>query len=252
MGAAGDAAVSPARPVRPRAFSRGRPEARKDEASLLAEVFERLEARYDLDRWHWREDTPAFDICVGAILVQHTAWSNVEKAIEGMRAAGVFRPESLLALPEDDLAPLVRPAGMPATKARRLKAFLALAAGYGSLERLLALPADRLRAALLGTHGIGPETADVIVLYASKQLAKVHDAYTQRLMRRLGVGPERDGYDVWARWLAERLPAEVRLYQRYHAAIVVHCKETCRSRPKCGECPLLDLCAYGRVQVLQA
>jgi endonuclease-3 related protein len=217
------------------------------EAVFLAEVFRRLSARYDLDRWHWREDTPAFDICLGAILVQHTAWANVERALDNLRAAGVITPEAVLEAPEDDLARLLRPAGLPATKARRLKTFLSLAAQHGSLEALLALPAEDLRRVLLATHGIGPETADVIVLYASKQLVKVHDAYTQRLMRRLGLGPERDGYDVWARWLADRLPADVRHYQLYHAGIVVHCKETCRSVPKCAQCPLLDICGYGKV-----
>ena len=137
---------------------------------------------------------------------------------------------------------------MPLTKAVRLKAFVTLAASHGSLDRLLALPAAELRPVLLATRGIGPETADVIVLYASKQLVKVHDAYSQRLMRRLGTGPERDGYGVWAAWLADRLPPEVRLYQRFHAAVVVHCKETCRAAPKCDRCPLLDLCAFGRAR----
>jgi endonuclease-3 related protein len=221
-------------------------EARETEAEFLAQVFERLGARYDLDRWHWREDTPAFDICLGAILVQHTAWSNVERALDNLRAAGVFSPEAVLEASEDDLARLLRPAGLPATKARRLKVFLSLAAEHGSLDALLALPAEDLRRVLLATHGIGPETADVIVLYASKQLMKVHDAYTQRLMRRLGLGPERDGYAAWARWLADRLPADVRHYQLFHAGIVVHCKETCRAVPKCAQCPLLDICGYGK------
>ena len=218
----------------------------ESEGAFLLKVFERLKSRYDLDRWHWQADTPGFDICVGAILVQHTLWSNVEKAIANLRAAGVFSGEAIAALPVDELGTLLRPAGMPAQKARRLKIFAELAGAHGSLDALLALPAPQLRSVLLSTHGIGPETADVVVLYASKQLAKVHDAYTQRLMRRLGVGPERDGYAVWARWLAERLPPDVRLYQQYHAAIVVHCKETCRSTPKCGACPVVDLCAYGR------
>jgi endonuclease-3 related protein len=219
---------------------------RVEEAAFLAEVFRRLSARYDLDRWHWREDTPAFDICLGAILVQHTAWSNVERALDNLRTAGAFSADAILATPDEELAGLLRPAGLPATKARRLKTFLGLAAEYGSLGALLALRAEDLRRLLLATPGIGPETADVIVLYASKQLVKVHDAYTQRLMRRLGLGPERDGYAVWAGWLAERLPAEVRHYQLYHAAIVVHCKETCRAVPRCPECPLRDLCAYAQ------
>lgn len=216
------------------------------EGAFLFEVYERLQAHYDLDRWHWRSDTPAFDICVGAVLVQHTAWSNVEKALANLREAEQFSPEAIRSMSRDRLAGLLRPAGMPLTKANRLKAFVDLSDRHGSLQTLLALPAGELRAALLATHGIGPETADVIVLYASKQLMKVHDAYTQRLMRRLGIGPERDGYPVWASWMAQRLPPDVRLYQRFHAGVVVHCKETCKATPKCGACPLLEVCAYGR------
>ncbi len=219
------------------------------ETKLLQDVYQRLEAAYDLDRWHWRADTPAFDICAGAILVQHTAWSQVEKALDNLRNAGALSPREIASMPEEELASSVRPAGMPLTKARRLKAFVALADRHGALEGLLALPAAELRRVLLATPGIGPETADVIVLYGSKQLIQVHDAYTQRLMRRLGVGPERDGYAVWAGWLSDRLPPEVRLYQRYHAAIVVHCKQTCRVAPKCAACPLLVVCAYGETQV---
>jgi endonuclease-3 related protein len=222
--------------------------AREAETTFLLDVFARLEAYYDLDRWHWQANTPAFDICVGAILVQHTAWAQVEKALANLCEAGCFSPEAIAAIGEADLAVLLRPAGMPLTKAKRLKAFVALAKGDRGLDGLLALAPLELRAVLLATRGIGPETADVIVLYAANGLINVHDAYTQRLMRRLGIGPDRDGYAVWSVWLAERLPPEVRVFQQYHAAIVVHCKETCRARPKCRACPLLDVCAFGREQ----
>ncbi len=218
------------------------------ERKFLLEVFERLKAHYDLDRWHWQAETPAFDICVGAILVQHTAWAQVEKALANLQEAACFSPEAIAAMDEDDLAVLLRPSGMPLTKAKRLKAFVALAQDHRGLDGLLALAPLELRALLLATRGIGPETADVIVLYAANGLINVHDAYTQRLMRRIGIGPNRDGYAVWSAWLAERLPSQVRVFQQYHAAIVVHCKETCRARPKCGACPLLDVCAFGREQ----
>jgi endonuclease-3 related protein len=216
------------------------------ERSLLLEAFGRLREHYDLDRWHWQESTPAFDICAGAILVQHTAWTNVEKALANLRDAGAFSIEGIARLDDEALAALVRPAGFPRTKARRLKAFASLALDCGSLDALLRLPASELRALLLSTDGIGPETADVILLYAAKRLVSVHDAYTQRLLRRLGVGPERDGYAVWASWLGDHLPRDVGFHQRFHAAVVVHCKETCRARPRCSACPLLGVCAYGR------
>jgi endonuclease-3 related protein len=216
---------------------------------FILEVFARLRARYDLDRWHWQADTPAFDICIGAILVQHTAWSQVEKALANLREAGCFSVESLCQVELDALARLVRPAGMPAQKAARLRAFAELCLERGGISGLLALPTGELRAVLLATPGIGPETADVICLYAAKALVNVHDAYTQRLLRRLGLGPERDSYVVWAAWLAERLPQDVRAFQRFHAAVVVHCKETCRAKPRCEACPLLDVCAFGRSTV---
>jgi endonuclease-3 related protein len=216
------------------------------ESAFLLDVFARIEGRYDLDRWHWRSDTPALDICVGAILVQHTAWTNVEKALLNLRAAGRLSETGIADLSLQEVAGLIRPAGMPLQKAGRLQAFVSSARSRGGLQALLSLPPAELRAVLLRTPGIGPETADVIVLYAAGGLAKVHDAYTQRLFRRLGVGPDRDGYDTWASWMAERLPPEVRLYQRFHAGIVVHCKETCRSLPKCGRCPLLEICAFGK------
>lgn len=215
---------------------------------FVLDVYRRLEATYDLDRWHWRDDTPSFDICVGAILVQHTAWSQVEKAIANLTSAGLFSMDAFRIADVEALALHVRPAGMPLTKATRLKAFAALCQSYGGLKPLLALPPPKLRAALLATSGIGPETADVILLYGARALVNVHDAYTQRLLRRLGVGPDRDGYAVWASWLAERLPQEVRVFQRFHAGIVVHCKETCRALPKCNACLLLDSCAYGLQQ----
>ena len=98
-------------------------EARETEAEFLAQVFERLGARYDLDRWHWREETSPFDICTGSILVQHTSWANVEKAQANLRDAGVDTMEAIATLNEDELALLVRPVGTPLTKARRLQTF---------------------------------------------------------------------------------------------------------------------------------
>ena len=216
-----------------------------DEARLL-EVYDRLCARYDLDRWHWQDATPPLDVCLGAILVQHTAWTNVESALACLRAAGVFSLDAVAALRLDELAALIRPVGTPATKAHRLRAFVALVAAHGGFDALLALPAAELRETLLATHGIGPETADVILLYAARYPVIVHDAYTARLLRRLGLGPERNAYAAWQAWLDARLPVEGRLRRRYHAAIVVHCKETCRVRPVCGRCPLLDLCPFGQ------
>ena len=211
---------------------------------MLLAVHERLIDRYDVDRWHWQDDTPPLDICLGAILVQHTAWSNVERALAALRAARCFSLEAIASLPEDALARIVRPAGLPLTKARRLQAFSLLARAEGGLPALLSKPPLALRPLLLATPGIGPETADVILLYAARAPVTVPDAYTVRLCRRLGLGPERDGYDRWQAWLDARLPAGAAFRRTHHAAITLHCKETCRARPRCSDCVLADRCAY--------
>ena len=214
--------------------------------SLLLRAHERLIAYYDIDRWHWRDDTPAFDICLGAILVQHTAWTNVEKALGNLRNAGIDSVEALRSLDEPEIAALVRPAGTPAVKAKRLRAFCDLVQSHDGLEALLDQPSGDLRGQLLATYGIGPETADVICLYAARQPVVVHDAYTARLCRRLGTGPEGDSYEAWRVWLDAVLPRELAYRARNHAAIVVHCKETCRAKPKCAACPLTDICEYAQ------
>lgn len=216
----------------------------RDENELLLKAHECLVSHYDIDRWHWRNDTPALDICLGAILVQHTSWANVEKALANLREAGSDSLEAIAELAEEDLAALVRPAGTPLTKARRLKAFAHLTLSRGGFEGLFSRPVDELRPLLLATHGIGPETADVILLYAARTPVVVHDAYTARLLRRLGIGPHRDGYDAWRAWLDERLPPDLDFRRRNHAAVVVHCKETCRVKPRCTVCPLAHLCEY--------
>jgi endonuclease-3 related protein len=119
----------------------------------------------------------------------------------------------------------------------------------GGFEGLFALTTLELRALLLSTDGIGPETADVILLYAAKRPVIVHDAYTARLCRRLGLGPDRDGYDAWQTWLDERLPDELTFRGRSHAAIVLHCKETCRVKPRCEACPLRDVCEFAEASL---
>jgi endonuclease-3 related protein len=215
-------------------------------SEALLEIHRRLEAACRVDGWHWRADSEWFEVCAGAILVQHTAWANVERALVRLREAGAFSLQAVVSLPEEELAELVRPAGMPLQKARRLKAFAALVKRHGGAQGLMALPTDQLRAALLETYGIGRETADAILLHAARRPAFVVDAYTVRLFRRLGLGPEGSRYDTWQHWFQERLPRNRELYRRYHAAVVLHCKETCRARPLCAGCCLLEVCATAR------
>ena len=212
----------------------------------LAEIFARLDAAYDFDGWHWQPNTPRDYICISAVLVQHTSWSNVERALERLQAAGARSLETVLRLSDEEVAALVRPAGTPLTKARRLHALARVAAEQGGLNGLLALPRDELRARLLATHGIGPETADAIVLYAAGHPVFQIDAYTIRIVRRLGLGPDGDRYDDWQRWFEEALPPDVDSYRRYHGLIVLHGKQTCRPTPRCEDCCLLDLCPTGQ------
>jgi endonuclease-3 related protein len=118
---------------------------------------------------------------------------------------------------------------------------------HGSLEALLSLPPAELRAALLATWGIGPETADCIVCYAARQPALVMDAYTMRFLGRLGLGPGSADYDTWQRWLLEHLPDDRDVLARFHALVVLHCKHTCRKRaPACDSCELAASCAFAR------
>jgi len=221
-------------------------------SNVLLEIHRRLEAACHVDGWHWRADSDWFEVCAGSVLVQHTAWANVERALARLREGGALSLQRIAALPEEELAELVRPAGMPLQKARRLKAFADLVHRHGGAQGLFALPTEELRTALLGTHGIGRETADAILLHAAGRPVFVVDAYTMRLFRRLGLGPEGSRYDTWQRWFHERLPVDRELYRRYHAAIVLHCKETCRARPRCAGCGLLDVCPTGREVVAKA
>jgi endonuclease III related protein len=221
---------------------------RPDATPLVTAVYERLDAAYRHETWHWMPDQVQgpLDVIVGAVLVQHTTWTNAGRALERLRAAGVLDPEVLARMPEEEIAALVRVGGTPTVKARRLRALAETIVRAGGLERLLALPADELRARLLVTHGVGPETADAIALYAAGARVFMIDAYTQRVFRRVGAGPDSRGYDAWRRWLEDALPdSDVGLFRRYHAYIVVHGKRVCRPRPRCAGCPLLDICADG-------
>jgi endonuclease-3 related protein len=205
------------------------------------ELYGRLEERFGHMEW-WPAEGP-FEVMVGAVLTQRTAWTNVERALERLRSAGVRDPVALMALPVEELEDLVRPSGTYRQKARRLRALLALVTdGHGGDPRafLARAPGD-LRAELLGVHGIGPETADSIILYAAGGPVFVVDAYTRRVLGRLGVDADAP-YDEVATWFKAGLPEDVGLYANFHACLVELAKEHCRVRPKCTGCPLIDIC----------
>ena len=215
---------------------------RRRRALDLREVYRRLRARRGPAGW-WPAQTP-FEVCLGAILVQNTAWPNVEKALAVLRAHGLVSYESLQDMPPSALAPLIRPSGCFNVKARRVRAFLDfLGREYeGRVERMAAADPWTLRAQLLAVPGIGPETADSIALYAAGRPLFVVDAYTRRVFARLGLVAGDEPYDVLQRLFMDALPADAALYNDYHAQVVLLAKEVCRPRPACGSCPLDDLC----------
>jgi endonuclease III related protein len=196
----------------------------------------------------WPGDTP-FEVCVGAILTQNTSWSNVERAIANLKAARVLNPRALYELPEPRLAELLRPAGYFNVKARRLRAFLAVLVGEfeGDLARLLGGPVEAARERLLAIQGIGPETADSMLLYAGRQLRFVVDAYTRRIFARHGwcvPGAEYRELQQRCEVSLSHRPCSQRLdyWQDYHAQLVMVGKTYCRTQhPQCADCPLQPL-----------
>ena len=214
------------------------------------DIYDRLYAANGPQHW-WPGDS-AFEIIAGAILTQSAAWGNVEQALDNLKAAGALCPEGIAAMTEGKLAELIRPSGYFNAKARKLKAFVSVLSSRfeGDLQLLLSLPTAELRTLLLATYGIGPETADSILLYAAGRPVFVVDAYTRRMFSRLGLGPEVKTYDAWQTLFSESLPVDAAMFNEYHALIVRHGKQVCRKRPLCHACPLSEICATGMAAVV--
>ena len=206
----------------------------------LLELYGRLFDRFGPQGW-WPGDTP-FEVALGAILTQNTNWQNVSRVIADLKTNGDLDPVVLGQMPEADLALRFRPAGYYNLKARRVKNFLTfLAARFAnSMERMALEDLELLRVELLGLHGIGPETADSILLYALHKPTFVVDAYTFRILSRHDLITEPRSYEELRQLFMERLPVEVPLYQEYHALFVRLGKDFCRPQPRCAGCPLED------------
>jgi endonuclease-3 related protein len=177
---------------------------------------------------------------VGAVLTQNTNWRNVERAIANLRRAKLVSWRALREVPQSRLAGLIRPAGYFNVKARRLKNLVDwLWTGHGGkLESLKRIPLDEARRELLSVNGVGPETADSILLYALDRPTFVIDAYTKRLLRRHHlIGPKAD-YDEAKELFERRLPRDARMFNEYHALIVAVAKRHCRTKAQCAGCPL--------------
>jgi endonuclease III related protein len=198
---------------------------------------------------HWWPGKTTFEVIVGAILTQNTSWTNVERAISNLRHAGLLSPLAIEKAPIRRLERLVRSSGYFRQKARKLKSFSEfLRAQYGgSLKRMFENPTIVLREKLLGVFGIGPETADSILLYAGEHPVFVVDAYTRRMLSRHGWTQDKAKYDD-VRWMFERqFPGDVKRFNEFHALIVNTGKTFCRTHdPLCGECPLGRYLEEGR------
>lgn len=211
-------------------------------AAPLQETYERLLAAFGPQNW-WPGDSP-FEIMVGAVLVQNTAWRNVERAIANLREANLMAPRLLYAVPPAELAEMIRPAGYYQVKTKRLRNLLKFVVEEfdGSLEAMFATSLSTLREQLLSIHGIGPETADAILLYAGGLPTFVVDTYAHRVLARHGwIGYDADYHEI-KELFESTLPQDVQLYNEYHALLVRVGKDFCKkSGPKCDACPLMEL-----------
>ena len=202
------------------------------------DIYNSLFKHFGPQDW-WPGETP-FEVIIGAILTQNTSWDNVEKAIASLKASGKFTPEGLFKLQTDKLALLIKSSGYFNIKAKRLKNFLSfLFNDYeGNIDRLLKEDGHLLRHKLLNVNGIGPETADSILLYAAEYPIFVVDAYTNRIFSRHGYIPADATYHQIQELFVGNLPKDIQLYNEYHALIVRVGKELCRKTPRCNSCPI--------------
>ena len=214
-----------------------------DRKSLLA-VYNALFTAWGSQHW-WPGDTP-FEIMVGAVLTQNTAWINVEKAIANLVRHDKLSAAGIVAARKDHLANWLRPSGYFNVKAARLKNFCRWYVEAGGFTALSRFDTDALRDALLSVNGIGPETADDMLLYAFDRPVFVIDAYTRRLFSRLGFIAGDEAYDAIRLAIEAELGPDVELYNEFHALIVLHAKAVCRVRPRCGDCQLRAHCPVGR------
>ncbi len=214
----------------------------------LTDIYDRLTMHYGPRDW-WPADT-RFEVMVGAVLVQNTAWSNAEKGIRALSEAGMLSAEALRNAEQAEIARLIYSSGYYNMKARKLKALVEwLGERDDDIEALMTADPVPLREELLGIHGIGDETADDILLYALDMPVFVVDHYTRRLFFRLGIVPEKGPYALYQRMFAESLPSDVSLFNEYHALIVTHSANVCKKEPDCVKCCLLEVCQTGKERV---
>ena len=192
----------------------------------------------------WWPAEGRFEIMVGSILTQNTAWRNVEKAVANLKAADMLRAKAIAQAEPEVLAQLIRPSGYFNVKAKRLGCFCAWYVRAGEYRKLRYWPTQRLRKALLGVYGVGHETADDILLYAFHRPVFVIDAYTRRIFARLGTIRGNEAYDELREVFEHQLVRRSTVYAEFHALIVRHGHEVCRPAPRCGDCRLNAMCRF--------
>ncbi|MDH4320046.1 MAG: endonuclease III domain-containing protein [Desulfobulbaceae bacterium] len=207
-------------------------------SSRLQEIYDTLYTAFGPQHW-WPGETP-FEVLIGAVLTQNTAWTNVERAIANLKAADALSLDGLAALDTVILAELIRPSGYYNQKAARLQGLIRyITDTHGDLDAFFDQDTESLREELLSLKGIGPETADSIALYAAGKPTFVVDAYTHRIFSRHNLIAEEAGYHEIREMFMDGLPEDVPLYNEYHALIVRLGKEYCKkSKPRCEQCPL--------------
>lgn len=206
---------------------------------MLPQYFDALFQAHGEQHW-WPGQTP-FEVIVGAILVQNTSWINVEHAIANLRQAKLLTPSAMEKVPQPKLARLIRSSGYFRQKARKLKEFMRFLRKEhrGSLAEMFRIPTAKLREQLLAVHGIGPETADSILLYAGNHPVFVVDTYTRRILQRHGLATGKESYEEIRGLFEKSLPNDPRLFNEFHALIVHIGKNHCRARaPLCSQCAL--------------
>jgi len=210
----------------------------KSYRNILLDIYNTLYKAFGPQHW-WPGETP-FEIAVGAILTQNTNWGNVEKAINNLKTSGVLDAIALHEMSHKELASLIKPAGYFNIKAKRLKHFLDFLANHykGCVEQMQNEDTHILRHRLLEINGIGPETADSILLYALEKPVFVVDAYTKRVLVNHKLASEKATYHELQELFHKNLPMDVQLFNEYHALFVMAGKYYCKPKPRCEECPL--------------
>jgi len=207
----------------------------------LLELFHQLQEEHGNLRW-WPADTP-FEVALGAILTQATAWRNVEKALDNLKAADAFTPEKIHAIPNDTLEDLLHPSGYFRVKTKKVRALVAHIVER-PFDVMFNQNVSELRKELLSIYGVGPETADSIILYAAEKPSFVVDTYTYRLFSRLGWVEGNFHYERLRALFMDNLPHDVNLFNEYHALIVRHGARVCKKTPVCEACCLQSMCEY--------